>query len=222
MATRAPGPLAELVARARRRLGATRRRRPAGLARLAARSGHTRLSSLGVEDGALPEVAGDVASHPLLAQHARPARRGGAARGASRARSDCRIAGAWRSSPSQAGWRPSRAPPRASARRPRARSRVRAPRWRSPRGASDRLEALAERLGGAGLRARGRLSDDEPGARVRRGRARRARRPAHPRQQRRGDAARGRFKERDLSEWRRMLDVNLLGACSSAPTRRCR
>jgi hypothetical protein len=36
------------------------------IARLAARSGHTRLSTLGVEEGQLPEIAETVQAHPGL------------------------------------------------------------------------------------------------------------------------------------------------------------
>ena len=49
-------------------------------AKLAARSGHTRLASLGVEEEQLPPVAAAVMKHPLARQHARPAGRGRAAR----------------------------------------------------------------------------------------------------------------------------------------------
>jgi alcohol dehydrogenase class IV len=66
MLDRAPGALADL-AEALGDGSGDPEAAPGDLARLTARSGHTRLSSLGVEEEQLPAVAGTVAAHPLLA-----------------------------------------------------------------------------------------------------------------------------------------------------------
>jgi alcohol dehydrogenase class IV len=66
MAPRAPGPMSEFA----RALGDSAddpEAAAAGVARIAARCGHTRLSTLGVSDELLPGVAAAVAEHPLLA-----------------------------------------------------------------------------------------------------------------------------------------------------------
>jgi alcohol dehydrogenase class IV len=66
MAPRAPGPMSEFT----RALGDTSddpEAAAAGVARIAARCGHTRLSTLGVGEEHLPGVAAAVAEHPRLA-----------------------------------------------------------------------------------------------------------------------------------------------------------
>jgi alcohol dehydrogenase class IV len=66
MAPRAPGPMSEFA----RALGDTADDPEAaagGVARIAARCGHTRLSTLGVGEEHLPGIAAAVAEHPLLA-----------------------------------------------------------------------------------------------------------------------------------------------------------
>ena len=71
MAVRAPGPITEL-ARALGDSTADPEAAPADLARIAARCGHTRLSTLGVTEEQLPGVASTVADHPLLANTPEP------------------------------------------------------------------------------------------------------------------------------------------------------
>jgi alcohol dehydrogenase class IV len=66
MAPRAPGPMSEF-ARALGDSAGDPEAAAGGAARIAARSGHTRLSTLGVTDEHLPGVAATVAEHPLLA-----------------------------------------------------------------------------------------------------------------------------------------------------------
>lgn len=71
MAPRAPGPMSEFA----RALGDSAddpEAAAAGVARIAARCGHTRLSTLGVGDEHLPAVAAAVADHPLLANTPEP------------------------------------------------------------------------------------------------------------------------------------------------------
>lgn len=71
MVDRAPGALSEL-ARALGDASGEPEAAPAALALLAARSGHTRLSSLGVDEQQLPKVAEAVAAHPLLGNTPNP------------------------------------------------------------------------------------------------------------------------------------------------------
>jgi maleylacetate reductase len=65
MLSRVPGALADL-AEALGDSSGDPEAAPAALARLAARCGHTRLSTLGVSEQQLPELAEAVAAHPLL------------------------------------------------------------------------------------------------------------------------------------------------------------
>jgi alcohol dehydrogenase class IV len=64
MMGRAPGALADLAAAVGDNAGDPEAA-PADLSRLAARSGHTRLATLGVEEDVLPDVAQAVVRHPL-------------------------------------------------------------------------------------------------------------------------------------------------------------
>jgi alcohol dehydrogenase class IV len=66
MAAVAPGPMSEL-ARALGDVSADPEAAAGHVARIAARCGHTRLSTLGVDEEQLPAVASAVAEHPLLA-----------------------------------------------------------------------------------------------------------------------------------------------------------
>ncbi len=65
MATRDPGALGALAEALGDPVGEAGAA-AALIARLAARSGHTRLSTLGVEEGQLPEIAETVQNHPAL------------------------------------------------------------------------------------------------------------------------------------------------------------
>jgi alcohol dehydrogenase class IV len=66
MVSRAPGALSELAGALGDGSGDPEAV-PADLSRLAARSGHTRLATLGVSEEQLPEVAAATLRHPLLA-----------------------------------------------------------------------------------------------------------------------------------------------------------
>jgi alcohol dehydrogenase class IV len=71
MAQRVPGPMSEL-AEALGDSAADPEAAPAAIARIAARCGHTRLSTLGVTEEQLPVVAAAAAEHPLLANTPEP------------------------------------------------------------------------------------------------------------------------------------------------------